>query len=264
MADGFFIGGDSLERAEYLAGAFEQVLGPARGAGEIRAGWRNVPLQDEAFESIGASIARETPVPDVVATARAFNRHLILAETFGLPILTAEIDDIGPVPVLNPILDHSRSLSEITRDIDHWIAGYRGVQGVNLDQPFVNPRETLRAFTRGLKLFLGFRFEGFRVIWNSQPARSSPVSPPPPGSAAPGETGFNVQLFCRQSKLAAYASPTYALTWRGLGSFTVPAHGVLPPGAWIFGASGTPLPMFVYDPAPVFVPPTFTPTTTCF
>jgi hypothetical protein len=115
------------------------------------------------------------------------------------------------------------------------------------DREYSNLTKVLNAFTSGLRLFLGYRLEGFQ-FWRQQGGHydhfqgsgwgGPQATPPGPGSVALGGAGFYIQLHCTNYHVAALASPAYALTWRNLGSFTTPANGVLPPGAWIFGAQG--------------------------
>lgn len=269
MADEFSVGGESHNRAEHFASQFSGFLERNLDRRSEFAYPDFLAEQDRQMEIAGREIAGEAPVGDVVADARSFNRHLAVAENFDLPLPVVSIPEVGDIPVLNPDLEREfppgfpwGRKSDIR---DWWFYSYGRVPGTTPDR-YSPPKDSLRGFRRGLALFLGFRFEGFR-FWQRHTRSAIPQASGggiPPGTAAPGRAGFHIQLFSRYSHLAAYASPAYAFTWRGLGSYTVPANGVLPPGAWIFGANGSPLRHFAFDPRPVFVPPTFTPSTTCF
>ncbi len=268
MADEFSVSEESRERAERFANQISGFLETNIDRRYDLARPDFLSEQDSQMGIAGREMAGEAPIADVVADARAFNRHLAVAETFELPLPVMSIPEIGDVPVLNPDLEREfppgfpwgRS-SDIR---DWWFHSYGRIPGATPDR-YSRPRDSLGGFHRGLALFLGVRFEGFRFWRESRGSNLQAFGGAiAPGTAAPGRTGFHIQLFSRHPHLAAYASPAYALTWRGLGSYTIPANGVLPPGAWIFGGSGSPLPHFAFDPNPVFVPPTFTPSTTCF
>ena len=266
MADEFEITGQSRERAQILSNEIARYI-DRQPENEVFAQRPFSRERDGVLDRIGREIAGETPVADVVADAVSFNRHIVLARAFDLPIPVAELPGIGQVPVLNPALgqqlhaDFPWSSRSVVRE--WWRAQYNLVPGV--EGPIANPTQALRGFQLGLVAFLGFRFEGFSFWLRSRGNNfASGSGIPPAGTAAPGKSGFHITLDCNHQHLAAYASPAYALTWRNLGSFTKPATGILPPGTWIFGASGPPLTKFEYDPLPVYVPPTFTPATTCF
>ena len=237
LADGFKVSGENLARSQYLADRLQDYVSSySFSEPEITLrGQRDKPA------AIAKEFAEEVPLGDVLEDVRSIGRQMYAATGTNSPIPVVTIKDVGMIPIIDPSLASS------------W-GGDR-----------VAPRKALGGFHRGLSLFLGYRFEGFS-FWHRQPkARmSNSGGPPVPGTAAPGGNGFYIQLSCVRHHLAAYASPAYAVTWRNLGSFTTPANGVLPPGVWIFGAQGKTSPHITPDPNPVHVPPTFTPSTTCF
>lgn len=237
MADEFRVSEENLERSRYLADRLRDYVSTYSSSGpEVTLrGQRDKPAE------IAREFSEETPLGDVLEDVRSIGRQMYAAKVAGLPIAVLTVKGVGMVPIIDPLLALSWSGDRVA------------------------PQTALEGFRRGLSLFLGYRFEGVS-FWRRQPEGSASNSSgrPLPGSAAPGGSGFYIQLSCVHHHLAAYASPAYALTWRNLGSFTTPAKGVLPPGTWIFGAQGGAYSHITPDPNPVHVPPTFTPSTTCF
>jgi hypothetical protein len=225
------------------------------------------------LEELSQPFAGEAPVNDVIEDVRIVSRLVYFARNVGEKIPVVQVEGVGKIPVLHYFpVDFWRRRPWFE---DEFLFGPRSSTS-RRNVLFVSADEMFEGFGRGLFLFLGYRFEGYN-LWNRRsprntrpgsgptPSTASGNPPPPsPGTAAPGASGFYVQLSCLHHHLAAYASPAYALTWRNLGSFTTPAYGVLPAGTWIFGAQGGMFPTITHDPTPVYIPPTFTPSTSCF
>jgi hypothetical protein len=227
-----------------------------------------VAEMDGYFEMLGRQLSDRAPIGDVVSAVKSLNRQFQVAVNLRLPIATMETSN-GEIPVL---IDNPETRGEIlaSRDPeyvrDHWFSTYRRIPGAGRFRNIGRAGDLLNdGFRAALTLFLAFRFTGKKILRHPRAFYSQNASGTPnPGAAAHGNNAFHIELDCSNQGLAAYASPAYAVTWQNLGSLTSPARGILPPGAWIFGADGSPLPSFTYDPRPVHIPNNFTPVTRCF
>ena len=240
----------------------------------------------ERVRLIGEEIAGRTPLQDVTAQVDAFAEDLRFAEEVGGPIPMANVEEVGPVPILIGAqwIDAPDPWFFGRRGYDFWLRSIaKRAWPAESGFTFETAGIAHEGFLRGLRGFLVQRVAGFEYWQRNRVEQSdeeggtsrvfnggggkAPFGPPPGGTPPTGSSanhgGLVVTLSCTNHYLRAQASTALSIQWHQFGAPTTPVTGILQPGLWLFAADGG---VFgttrVVDPVPARIPPTLTPCAT--
>jgi hypothetical protein len=251
----FRISAEATQKAEMLTDALRGWIERSRPRRE------SYKAADETIHKITQELGGTASMEDVLADALDFAWTYAFAMEEGAKIPMARLSDDSLVPILVPPGRWGNSYWRLTDWQNHvHRMTARMWSNKRNDVHFSTPKRALSRFSDALQRFLGFRLEGSNGDdGGGGTTGSSRGALPPPGTAAPGKTGFYVKLACKGYRLRAHASPAYAISWSQFadGRPTTPVTGILAPGIWIFGADGGSLRSIVPDPSPVNIPPNF-------
>src|ERR1700722_10776720 len=214
MPDEFNISGENRQRAQKLADGFQACAREARPLEFERE-------EDGELDRLSRELAGETPVDDVAEDVKSVSRLLYFARYNGQKVPVVEIEGVGKIPVIQFDFPIGFWRRPPWHEEEFWWWWRRSLSGGQKRVMFISAEEMFEGFGRGLSLFLGYRLEGFD-LWRSRSAANTNMdsgvglatqakvsgssTPPPPGTAAPGASGFYIKLSCLHHHLAAYAS----------------------------------------------------------